>query len=85
MKWFKSHTFWKIFTINVLLICTVLTLMFIVSRVMLPNISQDQYRQVTDKTVKRMKEQINVVIKDIWSLGDEVQQNPIFYRMMNKK
>ena len=78
MKWFKSHTFWKIFTINVLLICTVLTLMFIVSRVMLPNISQDQYRQVTDKTVKRMKEQINVVIKDIWSLGDEVQQDPIF-------
>jgi hypothetical protein len=46
--------------------------MFIVSRVMLPNISQNQYRQVTDKTVKRMKEQINVVIKDIWSLGDEV-------------
>ena len=78
MKWFKSHTFWKIFMINVLLICTVLTLMFIVSRVMLPNISQDQYRQVTDKTVKRMKEQINVVIKDIWSLGDEVQQDPIF-------
>lgn len=78
MKWFKSHTFWKIFTINVLLICTVLTLMFIVSRVMLPNISQDQYRQVTDKTVKRMKEQINIVIKDIWSLGDEVQQDPIF-------
>lgn len=85
MKWFKSHTFWKIFTINVLLICTVLTLMFIVSRVMLPNISQDQYRQVTDKTVKRMKEQINIVIKDIWSLGDEVQQDPIFYQMMNKR
>lgn len=52
---------------------------------MLPNISQDQYRQVTDKTVKRMKEQINIVIKDIWSLGDEVQQDPIFYQMMNKR
>jgi two-component system, sporulation sensor kinase A len=78
MKVFKSHIFWKVYVINLVIICTILGLMFIVSRVMLPEISQVQYRQITDKTVLRMKDQISLVVKDIQNLSNYVQANENF-------
>ncbi|MBA2876659.1 PAS domain-containing sensor histidine kinase [Thermaerobacillus caldiproteolyticus] len=78
MKWFKSQIFWKIYIINLAIICTLLGLMFIVSRIILPEISKEQYRQVTDKTVLRMKDQISLIAKDLQSLENYVQSNENF-------
>ncbi|MBM7649612.1 PAS domain S-box-containing protein [Bacillus ectoiniformans] len=78
MKWYKSHIFWKVFLINLALIFSILTLMFIVSRIMLPEIVQVQYREITDKSVLRTKEQISIVVRDIESLSDYVQSKEAF-------
>ncbi|WP_044895099.1 PAS domain-containing sensor histidine kinase [Bacillus alveayuensis] len=78
MKLFKSRIFWKIYIINLAIICMLLGLMFIVSRIILPEISKEQYRQITDKTVLRMKDQISFIVKDLQSLEDYVQSNEHF-------
>jgi two-component system, sporulation sensor kinase A len=78
MKLFKSQIFWKIYIITLAIICTLLGLMFIVSRMILPEISKEQYRQITDKTVLRMKDQITLIAKDLQSLENYVQTNEHF-------
>ncbi|MCQ5365006.1 cache domain-containing protein [Anoxybacillus salavatliensis] len=78
MKWFKSQIFWKIYMINLAIICTLLVLMFIVSRIILPEISKEQYQQITDKTVLRMKHQISLIAKDLQSLEHYVQSDENF-------
>jgi two-component system, sporulation sensor kinase A len=78
MKWFKSQVFWKIYIINLAIIFTLLGLMFIVSRMILPEISKDQYRQITDKTVLRMKNQILLIAKDLQRIEHFVQGNENF-------
>jgi two-component system sporulation sensor kinase A len=78
MKLFKSQIFWKIYMINLAIICTLLGLMFIVSRIILPEISKEQYRQITDKTVLRMKDQISLIAKDLQNLERYVQSNENF-------
>ncbi|MGG3738064.1 cache domain-containing protein [Aeribacillus pallidus] len=78
MKLFKSQIFWKIYIITLAIICTLLGLMFIVSRMILPEISKEQYRQITDKTVLRMKDQMTLIAKDLQSLENYVQTNEHF-------
>jgi two-component system, sporulation sensor kinase A len=78
MKLFKSQIFWKIYIINLAIIFTLLGLMFIVSRMILPEISKEQYSQITDKTVLRMKDQISLIAKDLQNLEHYVQTNEYF-------
>lgn len=78
MKVFKSRIFWKIYIINLVVIFTILSVMFVASRVFLPEISQNQYRHVTDKTVLRMRDQILLVVKDIQNLSSYVKENKHF-------
>ncbi|MBM7704269.1 PAS domain-containing sensor histidine kinase [Metabacillus iocasae] len=78
MKWFKSSIFWRIYLINVVIIVILLALMFVVSRVILPDISQDQFHEITDETVLRLKKQISFVVEDIQGLSTYVQSSDAF-------
>ncbi|WP_110113590.1 PAS domain-containing sensor histidine kinase [Bacillus sp. CGMCC 1.16541] len=78
MKWFKSSIFWRIYLINVAIILSLLALMFIVSRVILPDISRDQFHEITDETVLRLKDQISFVVEDIQGLSTYIQSNDAF-------
>ncbi|WP_203363961.1 PAS domain-containing sensor histidine kinase [Bacillus sp. REN10] len=73
MKWYKSYIFWKIFLINLAVIFTVLFFVFTASRILLPDITQDLYREVTDRNAKRIKEKISVVAEDMKTLAVHVQ------------
>ncbi|PAQ15635.1 histidine kinase [Bacillaceae bacterium SAOS 7] len=73
MKWYKSYIFWRIFLINLAVIFTVLFFVFAASRILLPNISQDIYQEITDENAKRIKERISVVADDMRTLIVHVQ------------
>ncbi|OAT73729.1 cache domain-containing protein [Parageobacillus thermoglucosidasius] len=84
MNWIQSRIFWKIYIINLVVIFALLALMFIIARMSLPEITKEQYRYITDKTVLRMKEQIVQIGEDLHKLEQYVQNDPHF-RMNDAK
>jgi two-component system, sporulation sensor kinase E len=84
MNWIRSRIFWKIYLINLVVIFALLALMFMIARMSLPEITKEQYRYMTDKTVLRMKEQIVQIGEDLNKLEQYVQNDPRF-RMNDAK
>ncbi|GMB08022.1 cache domain-containing protein [Thermolongibacillus altinsuensis] len=78
MNWIRSRIFWKIYIINLVVIFALLVLMFIIARMSLPEITKEQYRHMTDKTVSRMKEQIVQIGEDLNKFEHYVQNDPHF-------
>ncbi|ALF10425.1 cache domain-containing protein [Parageobacillus thermoglucosidasius] len=78
MNWIRSRIFWKIYIINLVVIFALLALMFIIARISLPEITKEQYRYITDKTVLRMKEQIGQIAEDLHKFEQYVQGDPHF-------
>ncbi|MBY6269589.1 cache domain-containing protein [Parageobacillus thermoglucosidasius] len=78
MNWIRSRIFWKIYIINLVVIFALLALMFIIARISLPEITKEQYRYITDKTVLRMKEQIGQIAEDLHKFEQYVQSDPHF-------
>lgn len=78
MNWIRSRIFWKIYIINLVVIFALLALMFMIARLSLPEITKEQYRYMTDKTVLRMKEQIVQIAEDLNKFEQYVQNDPHF-------
>lgn len=78
MNWIRSRIFWKIYLINLVVIFVLLALMFMIARMFLPEITKEQYRHMTDKTVLRMKEQIEQIADDLHKFEQYVQNDPHF-------
>lgn len=78
MNWIRSRIFWKIYIINLVVIFALLALMFMIARMSLPQITKEQYRHMTDKTVLRMKEQIVQIAEDLNKFEQYVQDDPHF-------
>ncbi|NUK31539.1 Cache 3/Cache 2 fusion domain-containing protein [Parageobacillus sp. VR-IP] len=78
MNWIRSRIFWKIYIINLAVIFALLALMFMIARMYLPEITKEQYRHMTGKTVLRMKEQIVQIGEDLNKFEQYVQNDPHF-------
>lgn len=78
MKTWKSYIFWKIYLINLGIIFVLIGLMFFTAKLTLPSFAQEQYKVITDKTVKQKKEQLSEIIIYIQELGADIQKNQYF-------
>ncbi|WP_034745060.1 ATP-binding protein [Halalkalibacter wakoensis] len=75
MKTLKSFMFWKIFLINFIIMLALLGLILYMSKIVLPEIAEESYKEITDETVTRLHEQISNITSELEKIGYDVQQN----------
>ncbi|PWK16397.1 bifunctional diguanylate cyclase/phosphodiesterase [Tumebacillus permanentifrigoris] len=79
MRVWKSSIFWRIYLINLALICILLASMFVTSAVTLPEISREKAQTITDASVNRITEQVENVADYIHVVIKAVQQDSNFH------
>ncbi|MBL0385302.1 EAL domain-containing protein [Tumebacillus sp. ITR2] len=78
MNLWKSSIFWRIYLLNLAIICVLLTSMFAISRVTLPDISRGKFQEITDTSANRLKEQVGNVVDYLHELTTYVQGDKEF-------
>ncbi|MFD2682001.1 bifunctional diguanylate cyclase/phosphodiesterase [Bacillus seohaeanensis] len=71
----KSRIFWRIFMVSFVAIISLIAFVFISSKLILPKISQEQFKQMTDIAVNRLTRQVDMVEDSMESISKASQQN----------
>ncbi|WP_456273224.1 EAL domain-containing protein [Bacillus sp. AK031] len=74
-KAYKSHIFWRIFSVLFITIVLLLSFVYIASSLILPRISQQQFKEMTDLASNRLAEQANLLVENAMAIADGSQQN----------
>jgi glutamate/tyrosine decarboxylase-like PLP-dependent enzyme len=64
-KLWKSKLFWKTYTLNITLLCTILGALLLIAYIVLPDISQDKSKEITDQAAKGVQDQLSIIIETL--------------------
>ncbi len=71
----KSHIFWRIFLVLFSIIVFLIAFVFVSSSVILPKISQNQFKEMTDLAVERLSDQVEMVVENSTAISESSQHN----------
>ncbi|MGB8955205.1 MAG: PDC sensor domain-containing protein, partial [Tumebacillaceae bacterium] len=71
----KSRIFWKIYVINLLIVCILLGAMFVTARMTLPELSRQRYQSITATVAANLSEQVTNVYQYMMETEYAVQSN----------
>ena len=71
----KSRIFWKIYLINLLIVCILLGAMFVTARMTLPDLSRERYQSITSTVASNLSEQVGNVYNYMMETEYAVQSN----------
>ncbi|WP_019533843.1 ATP-binding protein [Paenibacillus ginsengihumi] len=80
MQPLKSFIFWKIYLINVFVILILFLFTVVIAQTVLPEISKNKNKMITDKAVLRIYEQAYILNREIFDLVKQVERDQVYVR-----